>query len=191
MSRIRWIQLGAVLLVAGAAVVVILKVGNGHVADSGGSVRTPSMDTAKPGNPTADKEHELKALAVELQKKPKHVPILFRMAQLSRELGRPADAVTQLKQVVEVEPKNTDAHLELGRALYEINDLQGSIDQTKRVLELDPKQVDALYNLGAIYANLNRTDLAREYWSRAVAAAPDSDSGKRAEDGLRKLGAMK
>jgi tetratricopeptide (TPR) repeat protein len=192
MTRIRWAQLAAVLLVVGAAVVVIMKVGSGgHFGATGSSVRTPSMGTEQPANPTADKEHELKALEVELKKKPKHVPILLRMAQLSRELGRPREAVAQLRQVVEAEPKNTDAYLELGRALYETNDLQGAIDQTKHVLVLDPRQVDALYNLGAIYANLNRPDLARDYWGRAVAAARDSDSGRRAEEGLQKLGAAK
>ncbi len=192
MTKTRWAQLTAVLLVVGAAVIVIVKVGSGaHFGTTGASVRTPSVDTERPANPTADKEHELKALAVELKKKPGHAPILFRMAQLSRELGRPGEAVVQLKQVVAVEPKNTDAYLELGRALYETNDLQGAIDQTKHVLQMDPKQVDALYNLGAIYANLNRADLARDYWNRAVAAAPDSDSGKRAQEGLQKLGSSR
>ena len=32
-------------------------------------------------------EHELKALAVELEKKPGHTPILMRMAQLERDKG--------------------------------------------------------------------------------------------------------
>ena len=60
-----------------------------------------------------------------------------------------------------MEPANNEARLELGRMLYETNDLQGSITETAKILESDPKHVDALYNLGAIYANLNKQDMAR------------------------------
>jgi TolA-binding protein len=47
--------------------------------------------------------------------------------------------------------------------------------------------VDALYNLGAIYGNLGRDDRAREYWKKAVAESPSTESEKRASEGLRAL----
>jgi hypothetical protein len=37
-------------------------------------------------------EHELKALAVQLEKKPGHTPVLMRMAQIERGRGRLDDA---------------------------------------------------------------------------------------------------
>lgn len=148
---------------------------------------TPSSPVST-GNPTADRVHELKALEEELQKKPEHPPILFRMAQLSGELGKSAEAISYLRRLLKVEPANNEARLELGRLLYETNDLQGALAETAKILESDPKQVDALYNLGAIYANVNEPARAREYWSRAVASDPNSDSGKRSKESLLKLG---
>ena len=143
--------------------------------------------TAPSSNPAADRIHELKALEQDLQKKPEHPPILFRMAQLSTEMGKTADAISLLQRLLKADAGNTEARLELGRLLYETNDLQGSIRETSKILETNPKHVDALYNLGAIYANLNQPALARTFWNRAVASAPGSESGKRAADGLQKL----
>lgn len=183
-------KLLTVVAVAGAIAVPLIlldkhrQVGSTHVSST-----QPSAPLSS-GNPAADRVHELKALEEELQKKPEHPPILFRMAQLSSELGKNADAVYYLQRLLKVEPANNEARLELGRLLYESNDLQGSIRETAKILESDPKQVDALYNLGAIYANLNKPDTAREYWDRAVRSDPASDSGKRAKESLLKLGSV-
>jgi tetratricopeptide (TPR) repeat protein len=138
-------------------------------------------------NPAADRAHEMKSLEVELEKKPGHTPILFRMAQLARETGKPADAVQHLKEILKQEPNNQEALLELGRALYEAGDIDGAIAETNRLLALNAKQVDALYNMGAIYGNLNKPDLARQYWQRAVTADPSSESGRRAKESLGRL----
>jgi Tfp pilus assembly protein PilF len=51
-----------------------------------------------------------------------------------------------------------------------------------------PNQIDALYNIGAICANLGKTDLARQYWTQAVASDPNSDSGRKSADALTKIG---
>jgi tetratricopeptide (TPR) repeat protein len=142
---------------------------------------------ASSGNPTADRVHELKALEQELEKKREHPPILLRMAQIAGELGKPADAISYLQRLVKADPGNIDGRLELGRLLFENNDVQGSLRETSKILETNPKQVDALYNVGAIYANLNNAATARSYWNRAVASDPGSDSGKRAREGLEKL----
>ncbi len=180
-------KLIAVVAVAGAIAVPLILLEKHRQAVSTQSSTRPSAPVSS-GNPTADRVHELKALEQELQKKPEHPPILFRMAQLSSELGKNTDAVSYLRRLLKVESGNNEARLELGRLLYETNDLQGSIAETAKILESDPKQVDALYNLGAIYANLDKLDTAREYWMRAVASDPASDSGKRAKESLSKLG---
>ena len=147
------------------------------------SVSPSSFSTLKPllaaassspttGNPNAERVHELKSLEQELEKKPEHPPILFRMAQLSTEMGKTADAISYLQRLLKVDSGNIEARLELGRLLYENNDVQGSMQQTSKILEINSKQVDALYNLGAIYANLNQLEQARSFWNRAVASAP-------------------
>lgn len=151
--------------------------------------RSETPAASKPAPLTANSpEHELKELAVQLQKKPGHMPVLLRMAQLEREKGALDDAAGHLQEAIKNEPTSQDAHLELGRLLYERNDVTGAIAETEKVLVLNPNQVDALYNMGAIYANLGNRERARSYWSRAVATDPASDSARKARDGLMRLG---
>jgi len=186
-NRNNYYKLVAVIAVAGAiAVPLILLEKHRDRASSGAQAKTSAP--ASSGNPAADRVHELRALEEELQKKPEHPPILFRMAQLATEMGKNDDAISYLRRLIKAEPSNNEARLELGRLLYAKNDLDGAVSETKKILDADPKQVDALYNLGAIYANLNNVESARSYWNRAVASDPGSDSGKRAKDGLLKLG---
>ena|SRR5579862_6729898 len=136
-----------------------------------------------------DQLHEVKALEAELQKKPNHAPILFRLAQLARERDKPAEAIPPLKQILAQEPANLEARLELGLVLYDTGDVEGALAETNRILAENPKHVDALYNMGAIYANLNKAQVAKGYWTRAVAADPSSESGKRAAESLQRLDA--
>jgi cytochrome c-type biogenesis protein CcmH/NrfG len=153
--------------------------------------RMPSTQSSPvtPGSTATDqdKEHELKVLQTQLEKKPGHAPVLLRMAELARETGKVADAARYLREAVAAEPANGEARLELGRALFESGDVQGAIEATKRILDVDPKDPDALYNLGAIYANTGDFAEARKYWSAAVHAAPESDSGKRASESMAQL----
>lgn len=151
--------------------------------------RSEAPAARKPAAVIADNPaHELKELAVQLQMKPGHTPVLLRMAQLEREKGDLDDAAGHLREAIKSEPASQDAHLELGRLLYERNDISGAIAETEKVLELNPRQVDALYNMGAIYANLGNRERARSYWSKAVAADPAAESSRKARDGLTKLG---
>ena len=115
------------------------------------------------------------------------LPILTRLAQIARENGKPAEAIPYLRRIIQLEPKNTEARLELGRNLYDTGDVTGAMEQTNQVLSEDQKNVDALYNMGAIYANSSKPEIARDYWKRAVASDPASDSGKRAAQSLQRL----
>ncbi len=148
------------------------------------SVTAKPVDSAKPAVPN---DHEAKMLAEELKRKPGHVPVLFRLAQLSEESGHPQDAARYLREAVKQEPDNADARLELGKVLFETGDVGGALEQTKKILDKQPNQADALYNLGALYANLGNADLARQYWQRLVQSSPDSESGKKAKESLDRL----
>jgi len=132
--------------------------------------------------------HERAMLEEQLKSNPDHPPILMRLAEMEREEGRPQGAIPYLRKILDHDATNLDARLELSRALYETKDVDGAVKETQRLLTDHPGQVDALYNLGAIYANQNRVDLAKRYWTQAVASDPNSDSGRRAKDGLAQLG---
>jgi Flp pilus assembly protein TadD len=139
-------------------------------------------------NSSADREHELKALQSGLKENPDHAPILLRMAQMKREMGKIPEAIAHLRDAVKADPKNADARLELGRALFDSGDVDGAIRETEQVLEIEPLNIDGLYNLGAIYGNLGNEELARQYWRKAAAVDPDSESSQRARKALEQIG---
>ena len=150
--------------------------------------QAPQKAVTQPKTGADNPEHELKALAMQLEKKPGHVPVLMRMAQIEHEGGKLDDAAGHLRKALETEPANPDAHLELGRILYEKGDITGAIAETGKALEANPKHVDALYNMGAIYANVGDPARARTFWKRAVEADPTTESGKKAREGLNRIG---
>ena len=153
----------------------------------------PQMNSSQPLAPVAvhttraDKEHEIASLKENLKQNPAHVPVLLRLAQMSREIGRLDDSASYLKAAVAQEPSNRDARLEFGRILFDTGDVTGATREMEALLKSDAAAVDALYNLGAIYGNLTQDDRAREYFEKAVATASDSPSGKLARDALTKL----
>jgi cellulose synthase operon protein C len=172
----------SMLLVAGTAAFWFSVMNRRESGESSSPAPRPASAT-----PAANNAHELAMLAEQLKRKPAHTPVLFRMAEIERQVGRPANAIKYLREILKTEPANREALLELGRALYDSGDVPSALTETRRLVEADPKNVDALYNLGAIYANSNDIEQARRYWTRAVQAAPDSDSGKRARNGLAQI----
>jgi tetratricopeptide (TPR) repeat protein len=178
-SRRKWAILGGLMVMIAACALFLFRVVS----------RSEAPAAASQGKASAESpDHELKMLAVELRKKPGHIPVLLRMAQLERERGGVDQAAQHLREALANEPSNLDAHLELGRILYEKGDVGSAIAETEKVLETNPKQVDALYNLGAIYANTGNPARARSYWTRAVQADPAADSSRKAREALTRLG---
>ena len=164
------------LALCAAATLVVSRLGPGHKA----SAATASPAAAAPQNPA----HERAALEEQLKQNPDHAPILLRLADLEQESGNSSAAVSYLKKVLAKDSQNEEARLELGRLLYDSGDVDGAIRETKQLLTDHPGQVDGLYNLGAIYANLNRFDLAKDYWSKAITTDAQSDSGRKAKAAL-------
>jgi len=135
----------------------------------------------------ANTAHEMASLEVELKKNPTHPPILLRMAELKRDKGDLQEALQLLRKAAEADDSNIEAKLELGKALFEAGDSDGAIAATKSILDKDPQHVDALYNLGAIYGNIGAAPTAREYFQRAAAAGPTTESGRNAAAALNVL----
>jgi tetratricopeptide (TPR) repeat protein len=140
---------------------------------------------------TADQEHELAGLKDQLKKNPNHTPVLLRMAEVARGLGKTSESMDYLTQAIAGDPGNVEARLELGRELFEAGKVDKAIEVTKQILEKKPGNADALYNLGAIYGNLGQDEIAGQYFQKAVASDPNSSSGQKAKKGLETLSASK
>ena len=178
------------LTILGCLSALIAAPGLFYLGKNFASHRTASgrATVAAPTQAAADNtKHEAIFLAEALKKKPDHTPVLMRMAQISEESGKPTEAARNLREVVQREPANIDARLELGKTLFESGDIQGAIEQTKAILERQPDHADALYNLGAIYGNVGNAELARDYWSRLIAAKPQTESAQRAKRMMAQL----
>ena len=193
-AKPKLIAFGAAALVLAGGLALQFGVWPGKKQAAKGSASTAPSEPAAPPAAVASTDagvaaqaHELKALESELKKKPGHGPILMRMAEVSRTAGRRQEAIGYLSQWAAAEPKNAEARLELGRALFEAGDINGALAETKASLAIKPDDPDALYNLGAIYGNINNDAEARNYWKRAAEIAPDSASGKRARESMGKL----
>lgn len=177
-SRRKWtLRVVFLALVSGGALFLL------RVDSRTQSPSPPKLPVALQDNPA----HELKELAVQLRKKPGHLPVLMRMAQIEHDQGKLAEAAAHLREAVVSEPANADVHLELGRVLYEKGDRDEALKETEKALAINPKHVDALYNMGAIHANLGDTGRARSYWEKVIESAPESESGKKARDALVRL----
>ena len=177
-TRKKWaLRIGSLALIGAGALFLL------RVTERSESTAPQARPAAVQDNPA----HELKELAVQLQKKPGHLPVLMRMAQLEHDQGKLAEAEVHLREALAAEPGNADVHLELGRVLYEKGDKNEALKETERCLAINPAHADALYNLGAIHANLGDAGRARSYWEKLIASAPESDSGKKAREGLARL----
>jgi tetratricopeptide (TPR) repeat protein len=177
-SRQKWVLRIVSLTLIGAGTLFLLR-----VTERSESTAPPPRQAAVQDNPA----HELKELAVQLQKKPGHLPVLMRMAQLEHDQGKLTEAEAHLREALAAEPANADVHLELGLVLYEKGDKNEALKETEQALAINPKHADALYNMGAIHANLGDTGRARSYWEKLIASAPESESGKKAREALGRL----
>lgn len=86
---------------------------------------------------------------------------------LDLEEADPEKAPAAYRQALTLNPKNTDAQVNLGRLCQ----LRGNLKQARRhykvALEGAPEHQLANYNMGTIYDELDEFDTAREYYARA------------------------
>lgn len=100
-----------------------------------------------------------------------------------------AARVAELQNIIEKDPTDTKARLELGVLQFNQRETSKAEEQWTTVIEQDPKEVQAWYNLGFLYLSKEpaETDKAREAWQKVVDLAPDSDLARTADMHLKGL----
>jgi len=86
--------------------------------------------------------------------------------------GRPADAGAALQRALELDPRNSDIHLNLGQAAYHARDSARARQHFDTALRLSPDHVDAMFNLGVIALGKQQLDAARSWFERVLVRAP-------------------
>lgn len=74
-------------------------------------------------------------------------------------------------KALELNPRNADAHVNLGRLLQLKGDIKRAKRHYERALDLVPNHQLALYNLGTVFDELNELESAANYYLRAPAVA--------------------
>lgn len=101
--------------------------------------------------------------------------------------GRQDEAVTQLRQAVEINPKFWRGHFELASAL----DKAGQLDEAAREYEVAAPDYrgsgEYHYRIGLAYMKLDQSAKAREHFSRCQELSPGSESASKAYDLMKML----
>jgi tetratricopeptide (TPR) repeat protein len=91
------------------------------------------------------------------------------LARLLRESGETAAALEEIRQALQIAPRDPTAHFESALVHNRSGDVQGALAAYQRVLELDPDCAAAATNLGLIYlSQLGDPRSAQRLFERAI-----------------------
>ena len=79
----------------------------------------------------------------------------------------PEDAPTAYMRALELDPKHSDAHVNLGRLKQEAGDLNAAEHHYRQALEAEPDNVLAAFNLGTLMEDMGRVSDAIDAYKRA------------------------
>jgi len=126
-----------------------------------------------------DQEQRQEALSTAteaLEEYPDNIEIRYARAMLYDGIGQPADAETDLKQIIDQEPENAVALNALGYILTTRTDrLREARGYIEKALRLDPDNPAILDSMGWVLFLEGQIEPALDYLSRAWAAFPDPE----------------
>jgi tetratricopeptide (TPR) repeat protein len=116
---------------------------------------------------------------------PSNAAVRVNLGDLYFDAERYQQAATWYEAALKLDPKNVNASTDLGVAYFSSNQVDRALAQFQHSLSIDPRHVKTLLNQGIVRA-FGKQDLAgaAESWQRVVEIAPDSEEGRRAQQGL-------
>jgi arylsulfatase A-like enzyme len=107
-------------------------------------------------------------LAIALELEPSSVDALYRLADLRRREGRPAEAVTLFERAVEINPDHVWAWNGLGRARAEAGRDAEALAAFRRAAAIAPDEIEPLYNLAVQLDRMGRVEEAAANYRSVV-----------------------
>ncbi len=173
---------------AAATVIAVLMAGAAPALAQSGAQTTPEARVAPVAAPARIKSDEATRAAYERrdalsrsvfwaneqQADPMDPVAGVKLAQALRELGRFDAAAEAAQNTLLVQPENTEAMLELGRAHWARGQAFYGIAALEKARDLTPGDWRPWSLLGAAYEQVRRHDDARAAWRQALAISPDN-----------------
>lgn len=103
----------------------------------------------------------------------------FESAVALLQRGEYERGIALLREVTEVAPQLTVAHIDLGIAYARTGDLENAEECLERALQLSPRHPVALNELGIVQRKAGRFEEARASYEQALAAYPDFHLARR------------
>lgn len=145
---------------------------------------TTSAAPASPAPPPLDVQR-----ATDLEKtakaQPANAAVRVELGNVYFDAERFDLAIPWYEQAVKLDPKNVDASTDLGVCYYYANQIDRALAQLDHSLSIDPRHAKTLLNQGIVRA-FGKSDLtgAAESWQKVIAIAPNTEEGRRAQQGL-------
>ena len=108
-----------------------------------------------------------------LSLKPDYDLAIMNMANVYRDLGRPADAVVGLKRLLAVNPTNVQVRQQMAQIFLDEGQLADAERELTTVLQQDERMAAAHNSLGALRLKQGDTDAGEREIRRALAERPD------------------
>jgi len=165
----------------------------GNQGMAGGGAGAPlAAPGGTPGGPGAEQVmgrvfEEITALKTVIEKNPKDVTALTRLANMYHDAGKYEQAVDYYRRVLEIEPKNVDSRTDMGICLREMGKSDDAIAQFRTSLNYDPRHWQTWLNLGVVTLfDKNDVQEASEAFAKVEALNPGFKDLPLLKEALRK-----
>ena len=102
-----------------------------------------------------------------------HLPSHDHLGAVHRAQGRPELALHHWLRVVGLDPRNADAHYNLGLTYaFDLQETGKAMEHWRAALELRPQHLPTHHNMGVVLYGQGRYEEALSHWEAAVAADP-------------------
>ena len=114
----------------------------------------------------------------QLQDLVKGARVYLVRGKLALEAKRFEEAAAEFRKAIAASPDSVPAHVNLGAALTQLNDLKGAAEQFEKALVIDPNNLTARYNLAVLLATEKKHEQAIVHLQKVALLNPN-DVGAR------------
>jgi outer membrane protein len=105
---------------------------------------------------------------------------LQQAISLVQQGAEPMRGIMMLREILEENPDNEEAHYYLGLFSIQSGQYEKAIERFTKVLEINSSNIDALYQLGFAFLQTGQRENALNFFEKYTASA-NADSNKKAE----------